>query len=364
MMAPSPSAADSERLLGASEDVEERGTLEANAEACCGRGEDELEMPVRARMTRSRRMLCFGPLEMPRLGCAGLLLAGALMAVAGTVAVLASWQHGRAASMRGGHEVSLHAYARAAPQPVLVSFFCFCVMKPGGPEQELVELQLKRRAGIFKCNDFAVISSELVNLGFWDDGNVTTWYNPVPQVGMGTLGGAVTTNSFLNTQIFIVAWNTLVSSKQLDGHDFVVKADPDCVWFPDRLATHVKAYMGEAVYFPNCNLFQDSPPQGPKLYGALEVFSKQAIDLYGNGGSARCQAMDWHGWGEDYYMQMCMLLLGARGQPDYLLVGDQRCIPAGCEDWTRVAFHDYKDPTAWGTCFNVAIGKPDDPIDR
>jgi len=251
----------------------------------------------------------------------------------------------------------LNVVAPTPAPPAGVSLFCFSVMKPHSNEQTLVEFALKRRTSIFKCNDFAVISSEKVNLGPGDNGDVITWYNPTPTVPIGNLGAnGVTTNSFLNTYIFIIAWGTLIKSKQLEGHDFVIKADPDAVFLPDRLESHVVAHKGKPVYFPNCNMFPESPPAGPKLYGALEVYSREAIDLYGQDPS-RCQNMNWHGWGEDYYMQQCMILLGVPGVADFTQVGDHRCIYAPCTDGSRVAFHDFKDIDSYNTCFKQAIGE-------
>jgi len=291
----------------------------------------------------------------PRSLVLGAFVAMALVAavVMATVAVRPRATTIAVAGGEEGQEVVLVDEKKA------VSLFCFSVMKPGGSEQELIEFQLKKRASIFACDDFAVICSKKVNLGPGDYGDVHTWYNPTPTVQLGQLGAnGVTTNSFLNTQIFVIAWKTLLASKEMEDHDFIVKADPDAVFFPDRLVGHVQQYKGQKVYLPNCNMFLDAPPAGPKLYGALEVFSKQAIDLLLNGGFDRCtNQLNWHGWGEDYFMQSCMMMLGAQGMADYNLVGDHRCIPANCDDYRRVAFHDFKDPKAWDACFKTAIGR-------
>jgi len=239
----------------------------------------------------------------------------------------------------------------------LVSLFCFSVMRPDTYEQELLEFALKRRTSIFKCEEFAVLARKEVSLGPGDDGDVVTWYNPVPEVPVGQLGwNGVTTNSYLNTKTFMIAWGSLVDSGLLFKHDFVAKADPDAVFLPDRLVRRVLPYKGEPVYFPNCNLWPQSPPAGPKLYGALEVYSVPAVRLYAEHHD-RCESLQWHGWGEDSYMQWCMITLGARGVADFGLVGDHRCISAPCSDGTRVAFHDFKDLPAYRACFETAISR-------
>lgn len=239
---------------------------------------------------------------------------------------------------------------RASAEPP--SLFCWSHMMPGGYEVPLLEMQLIRRAGIFACEEFAVISTEKIEIGELDNSSIFTWVNNAPEVSMGQRGvEGQTTDSFLNTEIFLLAWDTLISSGRLWAHSFVVKADPDAVFFPDRLQKHVAQYQGTPVYFPNCLKWGH-----PLLYGALEVLSTEALGIYKDR-LAECKALPWHGWGEDYYIQHCMDMLGVAQAPDGDQVADDRCIGAPCSDWTKVAFHDFKSPEEWYTCFQTAIGE-------
>merc|ERR1719499_210308 len=159
-----------------------------------------------------------------------------------------------------------------------------------------------------------------------------------PKVEMGKYGvGGQKTDSFLNTQTFLLAWDTLMGSGKLWPFDFVVKVDPDAVFFPDRLRKHMEKHTGENVYVPNCGKWAS----GPKLYGSIEVFSTQALQTYARR-VLDCKNLPWQGWGEDYYMQHCMDLIGVQMASDFDQVGDERCIAAPCSDWTKVAFHDFK----------------------
>lgn len=108
---------------------------------------------------------------------------------------------------------------------------------------------------------------------------------------------------------------------------------------------------GEPVYVPNCGKWGGKP----LLYGSLEVFSVSALRIYEKRAHV-CKSLSWHGWGEDYYMQHCMDMLGVGQAADFQQVGDDRCIGAPCSDWTKVAFHDFKDPEKWMKCFHEAIG--------
>jgi len=216
----------------------------------------------------------------------------------------------------------------------------------------MVKMQVQRGIGIFGCNYAAVISTAKVFLGNISNQAVYSWVNLLPSVGMGQRGvGGSTTDSFLNAYTFIKAWDTLVKSDQVWPYDFVVKVDPDAVFIPSRLRDHVREHVGKTIYFPNCGKW------GGKvlLYGSIEVMSTQALRRYKDG-SDMCNSLDWHGWGEDYYMQTCLDKLGVEAVPDLLQVADKRCLDAPCNDYTRAAFHDYKDPDKWFECFEIAVG--------
>jgi len=231
--------------------------------------------------------------------------------------------------------------------------FCWSHMQIDSYEEKLIRFQLVRRASIFACNDYAVISTKKKSIGQINGSDVFTWFNPANAVGMGRYGvDGATTDSFLNTETFLQAWDTLLGSGHLWPFDFVVKVDPDAVFFPDRLRAHVKDVVGQPVYYANCGKFGGRP----MLYGSIEVFSVQALGAYQDR-REECKRLPWHGWGEDYYMQHCMDMMGIRMMTDFDQVGDNRCIGAPCSDWHKVAFHDFKDPGAWENCFKTAIAR-------
>jgi len=195
-----------------------------------------------------------------------------------------------------------------------------------GPELDLIASQLARRASIFACNDFAVISVESWNLGFDECGNaVWTWSNSaLKPVKMGkNISAAVTTTSFLNTMTFINAWDMLIGSGKIWKSAWIAKVDPDAVFFPARLRSHLAPHTGPAQYVLNC-LYGN---QG-RIFGAVEVFSIPAMRIYSQRRSV-CKSMPWQGWGEDFYMERCMATLGVGALKDFNLVGDHRCRQGG-----------------------------------
>jgi len=235
------------------------------------------------------------------------------------------------------------------PHPWL---FCWSHMRRGGPEEELVRMQFQNRISIFQCDSALVISTERMLLGELEGKAVYTWANPSPAASKGTRGvNGSTTDSYLNTHTFIKAWEMLMGSGVVWSFDFVVKVDPDAVFLPERLRGHVKPHMGKDVYFANCGKWGGQV----LLYGAVEVFSSQALRRYWENNST-CASIPWQGWGEDYYLQQCMDALSVESVPDLLQVADKRCVDAPCSDYTKVAFHDYKDPKEYLHCYEVAVG--------
>jgi hypothetical protein len=181
--------------------------------------------------------------------------------------------------------------------------------------------------------------------------------NEVPEVGMGDIANNPdqTTNSWLNTQVFINAIDMLVANELIRQHDWVVKGDPDAVLFPDRIRTHLtnSGQTGNAAFLENC--FHDGQWW---LYGSLELFSKPAMERYRDRAEQECrQGLDWHGWGEDMYMDVCMKKLGAAAIISGTIVADHYCSPRDCHDGEPAAFHPFKSKDAWRDCLSQSTGR-------
>ncbi|CAK0894880.1 unnamed protein product [Prorocentrum cordatum] len=240
-----------------------------------------------------------------------------------------------------------------------LTLFCWSVATPGGYEIELVATQYRRGASIFNCDDFAVLSaSEGVEIG------------PVDVImildtdGGGEKGvldnGRVTTNSFLNTEVFIQAWGIVMEQTRATTMDWIVKADPDTVFFPERLRQRVAEDMasgGEPVFYMNCNKVFGPGDEPSKLFGSLEVFSQSAVRTFQNQKHRCLEELDWHGWGEDYFMSHCMDHIGVARVEDFDSFSDNRCNSAPCNDATKLSFHDFKDEGSWFWCWETSLGE-------
>jgi len=226
------------------------------------------------------------------------------------------------------------------PYPTL---FCFSVMRAHGYELALVRSQLAQGVSIFGCEAWAVYSDK------------KTWLTPGPPVRLESVKLNTSLQAktgrvehILNTEVFVRAFEAVRADPKFKASDWVVKVDPDAVFFPQRLKQHilrVAPARGGALYFINCKASFG-------LFGALEVFSKRAMETYSDG-VHHCKAkLDWKEWGEDLWMRRCMDLLNVQHVNDFKLLSDAYCgaQPSPCTAHS-VAFHPFKAPETYFTCW-------------
>lgn len=228
------------------------------------------------------------------------------------------------------------------------SLFCFSVTRTVGTEPELLNAQFARHASIFACDEYAVFS----NGGKMWIGSIETVEIPAPPVVLGDLSqNGVTTSSWLNTMIFMELWKLIGQDGRFHRHDWVVKLDPDAVFFPERLRRLLRPHStpGISTYLANCGKFQKLG--WSTFYGSIEVFSVKAVETYLDGWRACKQNLQWKGWGEDLYMKSCMEMLGVGHIDSFDMLADKRCDWAPCNDPTKVAYHDFKDVGSYVQCW-------------
>mmetsp|Transcript_76660 Transcript_76660/g.169856 ORF Transcript_76660/g.169856 Transcript_76660/m.169856 type:complete len:226 (-) Transcript_76660:33-710(-) len=224
-------------------------------------------------------------------------------------------------------------------------------MRTTGYEVDLMKSQVQRGVGIFACEGHAVFTSGVaLELGSGPAGAVST--EVIPASAQLQKGSAMTP-SWLNTETFLRAWERIRSDGLLWHHDWVSKADPDAVVIVSRLRDHLAGKPGSGpMYIKNC--VRNQPP-GFGMYGALETLNKHAVGAYLDG-LGRCQSeMDWHSWGEDYFLQMCLDKLGVQHVEDFGLLKDGNCLasPSPCNTG-QVAFHPFKSAGSYLQCLSEA----------
>eukprot|EP00440_Ansanella_granifera_P033396 gb/GFBE01036238.1/.p1 GENE.gb/GFBE01036238.1/~~gb/GFBE01036238.1/.p1 ORF type:complete len:636 (+),score=158.82 gb/GFBE01036238.1/:1-1908(+) len=299
-----------------------------------------------------------------------------------------------------------------------VSLYCMALMMPMGYEAGLLLAQKERGVGIFQCDEWAVYSnqSKMANGDPFPfpvhevkspDGQGISLFVP--------LGGRW--HTALNRDVFNQVWLEVVKVDRYRHHDWTVKVDPDSVFFPGRLkeviyrrtplkfvhtqgpepdhldcdyckkpgyqdqtcASHVHWLQSEghscmqalesvarapgldcgcqcndftcdlgaeqAMYINNCQW---------GLHGPIEVFSRRAIATY-IAGLPICANLLPRAWGEDKFIDQCMIELGLKRVDAFDVMSEIACgdQPAPCGQFDTT-FHPFKNVEKWMACWNFA----------
>jgi hypothetical protein len=176
------------------------------------------------------------------------------------------------------------------------SMFCFALMMPDSYEQNLLKFQYDEGIGIFGCSEYAIYSNSVIEIS---EGVKTHVVDSTLKCGKGGEFGTA-----LNLDIFIVVWTKVMEEGVYLQSNWTVKADPDSVFFPDRLQAILSIYQEEdkGIYMNNCKF---------GLHGPIEVFSANAVTTLGRG-YKQCQShfeAKCNGdcmWGEDLFVDQCL----------------------------------------------------------
>jgi len=242
---------------------------------------------------------------------------------------------------------------------------CVMLFLPYTPEQELVLMQYQMEVGIFRCDSWALYSSQAIELAA---GVVS---RRVHSNLMCEVGGQFITA--LNLGIFLALYRQILLDQDFLSAEWLVKVDPDTVWAPTRLRHYLREHSwgigGDGIYFNNCE-------EG--LHGPIEVFSKNAFISVGRA-AQRCKAaydqqecsdnctgvweqtkycngpcIQW--WGEDIWVDQCLTdFTNAKRVMVKTLLQEDHCKPQlanwrSCTDPHTVAFHPFKDPWEFKQC--------------
>jgi hypothetical protein len=209
------------------------------------------------------------------------------------------------------------------PHPT--SLFCFVVAMPGAhssagaleDEGALVATAKKTKSSVYSCDDQLVID------------------------------GWVESGSVQNIDAFIQYWGKVNEDGRYLLHDWLIKADADCVFMADRVKAHINKFKppaGAAVYFRNT-------PFRFNFMGAFEMMSREGAQVFFEN-NWQCDAKVGHTGGEDYWMKLCLDTLGLRFIEDYQLLYDKYAAQNGCGDSWSAAFHFYKTPEFVENCLS------------
>lgn len=200
----------------------------------------------------------------------------------------------------------------------------------------------RKGLGIFACDEYAVYSDTSIPLGAGLSA-ITFVPASVGKSKDGTAGNAL---------LFMNVWAAVRNDFRSKNLDWTVKVDPDAVLLPDRLRQHISKHNTKSVYIKNCGAY--NAPGWPKLFGALEVFSRRAMAAYFTGAQKCKTELQWYTWGEDLYMERCMDHLGVGNVADLKLASDGACIhEPNCGDGWAATFHPFKSWDTWYDCWKI-----------
>lgn len=225
------------------------------------------------------------------------------------------------------------------------SLFCFSVARAIGYEAELMEAQHAEGVSIFNCDEYTVVTvtGKKVVLGYpWKQ-------DPPPDA---------TADSPLTTSACLEAWSLILQDGGFRYHDWIVKVEPDAVFFPKRLRQRLRPSIlrpdrparGSNVFFLTC----DRDVGAPTMLSSVEVLSRGALDTYGRGAERCRRDLPWRSWGEETFMQKCLESLMVGAVFDAGMLGDSRCHPAPCTKWPMVAFHNFSSVGSYFKCWGQA----------
>lgn len=182
------------------------------------------------------------------------------------------------------------------------SMFCTMLILPYSYEVDLTIMQHQNYYSIFMCEHWQIYSSQPMQLA----PRLTTRLVNTSQVAeaAGQWGTA------LNTEAFVAYWRALILDGDYLKAKWLVKVDPDTVWFPHRLVPLLMeteqhhSLEAPGIYLNNC-------PQG--LHGPIEILSQTAFSALAEV-SPKCfwSMNNWGNWqwGEDMWLDQCFLTVG------------------------------------------------------
>jgi len=245
------------------------------------------------------------------------------------------------------------------PRPTL---FCFALIMPSGYEHDLVRSQLERGAGVFGCEEYAVYSNVSTTLSSANGRKIKT-----ADIG-GSLESRMIGGHAVNREIFVRVWHEVAADPRPYGRDWIVKADADAVFFPDRLRALLRKSWSPDGSSGDYKTFLKNCKYG--MYGAVEVISHDALVTYENNSAWTCRSTakgrgpmgEFHGicddMPEDMYLERCLKMLGATEVDAFDLLLDTEC---HVQHWTspfpctsgQAAFHPFKKVDDWVACYEA-----------
>lgn len=256
--------------------------------------------------------------------------------------------------------------------------YCFSVytLNTGSPKEshelELLTVQKKHGVSIFACDAFDVFADTHGFVGDYAMIKVDDTLNEFHQLKRKETG------AWVNWAMFYQVWIKVREVGKWRQGDYIVKADADAVFVPDRLRQWLSTKKGDSphgVYYENCPRVQYG------YFGNLEVMTTTAAsvlttyleDCHAVFAPCANEGCDWKWgpWGEDVFVQRCMDHHYVDKAEGFDMTTDGACAahrPEGqeknkkwhatdCTQVTTPAAHPFKKPQDYMKCMGEMTGQ-------
>lgn len=216
------------------------------------------------------------------------------------------------------------------------TLFCMAVIRAMSYEINIMRAAYKVTGGIYGCNGWKVYSDEKAWLG------ATDWSVAIPGPP------PVFQKIWLNTDVFLRAWNKVFAAREFEQFEWTVKVDPDAVFVPMALQNRLSSIQfgkNPNVYVRNCEKFHS-------MQGPLEILSREAVKAFSRSRNVCQRGVDRTLVGEDGFLQKCLDLIGVQYHEDWNLLNDKYCemTPRPCTNTWNAAFHPFKRLPDYFSC--------------
>jgi len=248
---------------------------------------------------------------------------------------------GNAAEAEGEMNSTEASAGASLPLPLRSgALFCWLLARAKSYEAELVRLSFQHGQGVFRCDVHSVLS----DYAFW----VGPGVRPI-EIGNVTSPPALW-GSVMNAKPFVRAWDTVIRAQHYWNCGWVVKVDPDTVFFPERLSQHLAEMPAHTPFWVRNWDYKFG------MLGCIEILSVPALQLYAKR-KRECLAGNISAEGEDGWLAFCLNdILGVPSQLDTGVLDYAGELNA-CV-WRRdvPAFHPFKDPAMFTQCLDSSTG--------
>lgn len=247
-------------------------------------------------------------------------------------------------------------------RPGETSLFCFSLVAPSSYEAGVVAKQFELHAGLFACDGHVIISNVSADQLFPS-------MRLSSSVQVSTIEGSIWVPvvygshghpHVLNTPVFQKAWDVIFRDGTYQHYDWTLKLDVDAVIVPPRVRSLLWWRPKHDGQYDSAYLLDTGTDAlGNLLHGPVEVLSATAMEVF-RAGANRCRKdVDSSKWGEDFYLNSCLIFLGVPGVKELRLLKDAYMWGQKHVDCSsgEAVFHPLKTSEEWARCVQQ-IGQP------